>query len=265
MTGGWDGHAHVWRQPLAFIPEARHRPDYDAPVEAYLAELDRHGLASGLLIQPSFLGADNSLMLEAVRRFPGRLKAVVMVDPATPDEELNALEVRGAVGVRFNLIGLPLPDFSREPHAGFVKRLAARKWHVELHREARDLPALLPPLLDSGVRIAVDHFGRPDPAALRDDPGFRYLLGVAATNRVWVKISAAYRSGGDAAARDLTPALLEHFGPQRLIWASDWPHTQHEAAVNYHSTYALFEAAIPDANIRQAILERAPAALLDVC
>jgi predicted TIM-barrel fold metal-dependent hydrolase len=261
IAGGVDTHAHVWTRPLIFIPEARHRPDYDAPVESYLAHLDAHGLAKGLLIQPSFLGANNSLMLDAVRRHRDRLNAVVVIDAATPLEKLVELEGQGAVGVRFNLVGLPLPDFAAEPYRGFLAKLAGRNWHVEIHREACDLPKLIPALLDAGVKVAIDHFGRPDPAAPASDPGFRYLLTTGASKRVWVKVSAAYRSGGKRTAFALVPLLLEHFDPERLLWGSDWPHTQHESAVNYGSTFSLFEESIPDVAVRRRILENAPAEL----
>lgn len=259
---GWDSHAHVWRRPLALIPGARYDPDYDAPAEAYLANLDRNGLAHGLLIQPSFLGYDNSQMLSAVARYPDRLKATVMLEPTTPVERLVELEGQGAKGVRYNLIGLPLPDLGSEPYRGFHRLLAQRGWHVEVHRESRDLRALLEPLLAQGVRIAVDHFGRPDPAAPAADPGFRYLLALGRAGRVWVKVSAAYRCGGDDAAKALMPQLLDHYDATRLLWASDWPHTQHESRVAYDSTAALFSRCVGDEATRRAILETAPAELL---
>lgn len=261
VTGGVDCHAHVWTRPLNFIDGARHRPDYDARVEAYLGSLDAHGLASGLLIQPSFLGTDNTLMLDAVLRHAERLKAVVVIDPAAPAERLLELERQGVVGVRFNLVGVPLPDFASKPFSGLLARVADRKWHVEIHREARDLPKILPALLDAGVKVAVDHFGRPDPGSPANDPGFRYLLHAGSSRRVWVKVSAAYRSGGERTALALAPLLLEHFGPERLLWGSDWPHTQHESVANYGSTVRLFERSIPSVEVRRKILENAPAEL----
>jgi predicted TIM-barrel fold metal-dependent hydrolase len=258
---GVDSHAHVWQRPLQLIPGARHRPEYDAPVDAFIANLDRNGLARGLLIQPSFLGTDNSLMLDAVRRYPERLKAVVVIDPAASMEELAALEGRGAAGVRYNLIGLPLIDFTRGPYPAFHRRLAERGWHVELHREARDLPALVAPLLAQGVKVAIDHFGRPDPVLQAADPAFARVLAWGREPRVWLKASAAYRCGGDAGARSLMPRVLDHFDAKRVLWASDWPHTQHETLVTYDATFDLFERTVPDAAVRARILEQAPAEL----
>lgn len=261
-AGGWDTHAHVWRRPLALIPGARHKPGYDAPVEDYVAHLDRHGLAHGLLIQPSFLGYDNSQMLDAVARHPDRLKAVVMLDPGTAEEEVAALEARGAKGVRYNLIGLPIPDFSVGPYPAFHRILAKRGWHVEVHRESRDLRTILDPLLAQDVRIAVDHFGRPAPAAPADDAGFGYLLTLGRTGRVWVKVSAAYRCGGDGAAGALMPRLLDHYDATRLLWGSDWPHTQHESIADYASAAALFARSVPGDETRRRILQVSPAELL---
>ncbi|QJR11363.1 4-sulfomuconolactone hydrolase [Usitatibacter rugosus] len=254
----YDTHAHVWHGPLRLIEGARHRPTHDAPVDAFIAHLDRHALGGGLLIQPSFLGTDNSLMLEAVRRYPHRLKAVAVVNPAIDAAALDALAKDNVVGVRYNLIGLPLPDFASGPYPEFHRELARRRWHVELHRESGDLPRLLHTLVAQGVRIAVDHFGR---CYSPDDAGFRHLLGLGPSGNVWVKVSGAYRCGGDATGTALTQRLLDAFAPDRLLWGSDWPHTQHESLATYDSTYALFERSIPDAAVRKRILEEAPAAL----
>lgn len=259
--GALDAHAHVWRRPLKLIAGARHDPWYDAPVEAFIANLDRNGLARGLLIQPSFLGTDNSQMLGAVARYPARLKAVVVIDPASTDEQLAALEAQGAIGVRYNLVGLPLIDFARGPYPALHRRLAARGWHVEVHREARDLPAMVPPLLDQGVKIAIDHFGRPDAALQAADPAVAQVLAWGREPQVWLKASAAYRCGGEAAAAALMPRVLDHFDAKRVLWASDWPHTQHEDLVTYDATFDLFQRTVPDAAVRKAVLEQAPAEL----
>ena len=239
MIGEIDGHAHVFAPDLAFVTPRRYTPHYAASAEQFIAHLDASGLAGGLLTQPSFLGTDNRYMLAAVARYPTRLRAVVVVDPHITDVELDSLALQGAVGIRLNLEGLPLPELTAAPWPALFARLALRHWHVEIHRKAVDLPHVLPPLLDSGVRVCIDHFGRPDPGQGADDPGFRSLLESAASGRIWVKVSAAYRTGGLARGEVLAPGLLacllEALGCERLIWASDWPHTQHESEVTHRS------------------------------
>nr|CUV26796.1 protein of unknown function [Ralstonia solanacearum] len=48
---------------------------YDATLPAYLAQLDAHGLSHGVLIQPSFLGVDNSYLLAALEHMRVRVDA----------------------------------------------------------------------------------------------------------------------------------------------------------------------------------------------
>jgi len=97
------------------------------------------------------------------------------------------------------------------------------------------------------------------------DPGFRYLLDMAASGRVWVKLSAAYRNGvgdaGEHAARDAARLLHHAFGVERLLWGSDWPNTQFESSVDYAQTIALLESWLPDAADRHTVLQETPAAL----
>ena len=65
--GAIDSHAHVFRRGLPLAPVHRHAPDYDALLADYLALLDAHAVSHAVLVQPSFLGTDNSFLLDAVR------------------------------------------------------------------------------------------------------------------------------------------------------------------------------------------------------
>jgi predicted TIM-barrel fold metal-dependent hydrolase len=113
--------------------------------------------------------------------------------------------------------------------------------------------------------VVVDHFGRPDPALGVDDPGFRFLLDAAATRRVWVKLSGAYRNGaagrGQQVALDAIPLLRTAFGLDRLMWGSDWPHTQFEQNVGYGQTRRAIETWLPDPEERRIVLAETPRAL----
>lgn len=261
-----DTHAHVFQRGLALAPARRYAPDYDATLDDYLAMLDRHGIARGVLVQPSFLGTDNSYLLAALRRMPARLRGVAVVDPAVPFATLKAMQAAGIAGVRLNLVGrAAVPDLSATSWRRLLGRAADMDWHVEVHREAAGLPALLTPLLEAGVKVVVDHFGRPDPALGVDDPSFRFLLDAAASRRVWVKLSAPYRNGangrGQQLALDAIPLLRAAFGVDRLMWGSDWPHTQFEhdaGALHGHTALAIW---LPDPDERQRVVVDTPTAL----
>ena len=260
-----DAHAHVFAQGLPLAARRRYAPQYDATLPRYLAQLDTHGISHGVLVQPSFLGTDCSYLLTALAREPKRLRGVVVIDPAVNSEELDALQRVGVVGIRLNLFDVPDPDFTHADWRQTLATIARLDWHVEVHVEARRLEDIVPPLLDKGIAVVIDHFGRPDPALGIADPGFRYLLTLGFTRQVWVKLSGAYRIGrgaqGEVTAIAAMPLLMAAFGTDRLVWGSDWPHTQFEQTQDYARALTLLRALLPDSQERRAVLVDTAAAL----
>ena len=263
----FDTHAHVFVRGLPLAQHCRYVPDYDATPGNYIAHLDRFGIDMGILVQPSFLGTDNHYMLEALRRYPTRLRGVAVVEPGIARAELDAMEESGVIGIRLNLIGTDLPDLTLPEWQKLFGHIKALGWHVELHREARDLPDLIRPLLKAEVKIVVDHFGLPSQEYKQNDPGFQFLLKHAATHKIWLKLSGAYHNGNPATAdknvAPLIPLLLQEFGASHLLWGSDWPHTRFENIFNYQKTFDLFKHQIPDEEIRQEILSIGAGLLID--
>lgn len=257
-----DSHAHVFLQGLALADTRRHTPDYDATLAQYLGLLDAHGLSHGVLVQPSFLGTDNSHLLEALRAAPARLRGVAVVDTAIDEAALRALAAAGVVGIRLNLIGLAVPDLRTQPWQSLLARVNALGWHVEIHLQAARLADIMPALLQAGCRVVVDHFGRPDPALGVADPGFGYLLRQADSGRVWVKLSAPYRNWtGEACAsagREAARQLLDAYTPARLMWGSDWPHTEHRHLASYPASMRWLDDWIDDPTQRRAVLAETP-------
>lgn len=257
-----DTHAHVFRQGLALADTRRHTPDYDATPAQYLGLLDAHGLSHGVLVQPSFLGTDNSHLVAALRAEPARLRGVAVVAPGIDDAALGGLAAAGVVGIRLNLIGLALPDLAAPAWRQLLERVNALGWHVEVHVQAARLADILPALLQAGCRVVVDHFGRPDPALGVADPGFQYLLRQAAGGQVWIKLSAPYRNwNGPACAasgREAARQLLDACGPERLMWGSDWPHTEHRHLASYPAATRWLDDWIDDPAQRRAVLADTP-------
>ena len=231
------------------VPGRRYTPDYDATLKDLLSHLDANGLDQAVLVQPSFLGTDNSYMLATIAAAPDRLRGIAMVPPDVSDEQLSELALRGVVGVRFNLVGAPMPELRSTAWTTLLRRLVALGWHVELHREARDLPLLIESALQAGARVVVDHYGRPDPALGLADSHLNALLAFASSRRVWVKLSAAYRcaSNPEGFERDAALHFVSAFGADRLIWGSDWPHTQCEAKATVGASLRALQASLGDA------------------
>jgi predicted TIM-barrel fold metal-dependent hydrolase len=257
-----DCHAHVFRVGLPLADVRRYAPDYDATPADYVKMLDANGMSHGVLIQPSFLGTDNGYLIATLREYPKRLRGVVVVEPNVARDELVAMNEAGVVGIRLNLIGKPDPAFDQDDWRALLRHVADLGWQVEIHVEAQWLPQIAGPLLSAGVKVVVDHFGRPDPKLGVTDPGFRYLLSLGASRRVWVKVSAAYRNGkdgvGDKIALDAMVPLRASFGLDRLLWGSDWPHTQFENQIKYAAMRAQLDTWLPNAADRKVVLAEAP-------
>ncbi|RKP49085.1 amidohydrolase family protein [Trinickia fusca] len=266
---GIDTHAHVFARASVFAEQPRYRPASDALLADFLARLDAHGLSHGVLVQPSFLGTDNSYLLRAIAAAPGRLRGIAVVDPhvvAAHPELLDALARSGIVGIRINVLKMADPEYDHPAWRATLRKVAQLHWCVQVHCEARRLPRIVAPLLAYGVDVVVDHFGRPEPTLGIADEGLRYLLTLGATRRVWVKISAAYRNGiGDAASLQTALAALtllrDAFGLDRLVWGSDWPHTQFEQQLTYEDTHCVMRTLLSSEHERQVVLVDTPAAL----
>ncbi|MGE7991445.1 amidohydrolase family protein [Pseudomonas sp. NPDC089554] len=253
---GIDSHAHIFRQNLPMVRNRRYSPGYDALIEQYLCHLDRHGLSHGVLIQPSFLGTDNSYMLQALRRHPQRLRAVAVVDASISEQQLDELAEAGVVGIRLNLIGVSPDDYAGPEWMTLFKRLAGRGWQVEIQRGLDDLVLIVPPLLACGVDVVVDHFGLPGADIDPENDNHRLFLHLLAEPNLWLKLSASYRSQSDLAKarRVLAQVRQAAGGLQRLLWGSDWPNTQFEQQTSYAEQYAFFEALLPDTTERRQVL-----------
>lgn len=265
---GIDSHAHVFSRELDLTTARRYTPDYDATLGLYLDNLREHGLSHGVLVQPSFLGTDNSYLLAALQLAPEQLRGVVVVERDISRERLNEMDRCGVVGVRLNLMGKALPDFSEPAWRSFFAHLVELDWHVELHRQVEDLPILIRGLMPFGIKIVVDHFGRPDARLGMDQSGFGQMMELGLNGQVWMKVSGIYRLGGSEQqnldfARQALPLLEQSFGLRRLVWGSDWPHTQHENSINYASVVQQLQALGCSAQMMRSLLIEAPQVLFD--
>lgn len=257
-----DTHAHVFHRGLRLAPGRRYAPDYDAPLDLYLQQLDQNGMTNGVLVQPSFLGTDNSYLVECLKATNGRLRGIAVVDPAVASEELRALDRAGVVGIRLNLVGQPLPDLTLPEWKALLAEVRTMGWQVEIQRNASDLATLAPKLLDLGVNVVLDHYALPDPKLGVADPGFQSVLALGASRKVWVKISAPYRNGaaGEPFAKQAYPLLRAAYGLDHLLWGSDWPHTQFETTQSYAKNRKFLDELVTDADERARVLA-APRAL----
>jgi predicted TIM-barrel fold metal-dependent hydrolase len=271
--GACDCHCHVFG-PATRFPYAEPRsytPD-DAPLEAYLAMLDRLGFERGVLVQPSAYGRDNRAMLDALTREPVRLRGVAVGGDELTPATLKQWHANGVRALRTNEFrrdskpyyqnGVGLKDIEH-----LHTTMADLGWHLQLWIDTRDLPDLMPQLARVPVPVVVDHMGRMEHHHGTQHPGFQALVRGLSEGRLWSKLSGTYRLGATAPdyieAKPFHDALVAA-NPANLVWGTDWPHPRPEGPVpDAKHLLGVFLDWTPSAALRQAILSGNPARLYD--
>lgn len=263
-----DGHCHVF-DPARFPYGANtfYRPcGQEVGTARQLIEVhDAYGVRHGLLVGPnSGYEQDNRCMLEAIAQGGGHFKGIAVVANDIGEESLSALRDAGAVGVAFNATHHGVDHYL---HAtSLLSTLRNLDMCVSLQVRDDQLVALAPMLERSGVRILVDHCGRPAPEAGLAQAGFQALLGFAATGRAFVKLSGYPKFSREphpyADVRPYVEALLEAYTPDRCLWASDWPFLRTPERVDCGPLLKLVERFVPDAADRRKVLWETPRYLL---
>lgn len=252
-----DTHAHVYTLDMPLAGTAWHKPTQDAPVERYVETLRANGVTHAVLAAASLYGDYNDYQIDAIRRFP-HLRSTVIVKPTTERYILDMMKKDGVVGVRFQFRTMPdPPDLTSPDYRLLLRRVADLGWHVHLHDDGERLERPIAALEAAGVRLVVDHFGRPKRDRGVNCDGFKAVLRAIERGRTWVKLSAGYRQEPPEAASVYARELLRTGGPERLFWASDWPFAAFEDKMTYRETIDNFSDWIPDAAARRAIHDNA--------
>jgi predicted TIM-barrel fold metal-dependent hydrolase len=228
--GACDCHVHVIG-PTAQYPMVQER-GYTPP-EASTADLlamrRQLGISRNVLIQPSFYGTDNRCMLDAMAQLGGSARGVAVVAPDINTEELAKLDAQGVRGVRLNLES----GANRDPKTAAIaldemaKRIRPLGWHIQIYAALPVIAALKNLIATLPVEVVIDHFGLAQANDGVDQPGFAALLDLVRARRAYVKLSAPYRISQTPGYADVAPIAraLIAAGPDRMLWASDWPHT----------------------------------------
>ena len=229
----FDTHFHIFNAAQG-ITGARYVPSYGATLSAWQTEAALVGISHGVLVQPSFLGCNNQLLLQALAQNKTTLRGVVVVAPDVTSAELDVMDAIGVRGIRLNLSGQShdLTEWLRAPHLWTTfMRLG---WHVELHTDQGALPEVLAQL-PTAIPLVIDHMGKPH-AASAHDASVTALRQRSKQSPVYIKLSGAYRLGG-VNPKAVAQMWLDELGVDRLLWGSDWPCTNHESEANYSALF----------------------------
>lgn len=262
-AGATDTHIHLFgpqsRYPLVDLRE--YTPQLVTPALARQL-FNTLGIQRVVVIQPSIYGKDNRAQLEGAREIGIPTRAVIVARYDISDNELTALHEQGARGLRYVLAhpgGLPLADLER-----WAARAKELGWHIQFLAKGQQLLEIAQRLEKLACPAVIDHIGMFKPGDGLDQPVFRAVLRLLQQGH-WVKLSGAYRLSEQAPPyRELKPfvAQLVAARPDRLVWASDWPHVFIKTPMP--NTTDLLDALadwVPDETTRNRILVDNPAAL----
>jgi predicted TIM-barrel fold metal-dependent hydrolase len=197
------------------------------------------------LIQMSFLGLDNSYMLDMIKLYRDRFVGTAVIDPfgADPAREMRDLLPKG---VRAFRIRPSDPEGKADPGRSQAVKLPPSRWleppgYASMFSEAaktgQALSCLINPDAFSEVdrmcrrfpetTVIIDHLGRIGAGGTIEPADVEALCGLARHPRVLVKVGAFYALGKKTPPYlDLTPLIrrvVQAFGAERCMWESDCP------------------------------------------
>ncbi len=224
-----DPHVHVWKHDPQFpFAKEAHPPARDAAPETLLELMKANGVAKTVIIQVIHYRYDNSFLASVLKRYPDTFRGVCRVDPldaAAPDHLLRLTE-QGFHGVRLSPAAGEPGDWIRGP---LMRPLWSR---CEQLRVPMTILAPIGRMPDIGaliehfpnLTVVIDHMADcpvDQPAELDK------LIALKRYPKVFVKVSHTWSLSKQPYpyldAQEHVQRLHAAFGPERLMWATDWP------------------------------------------
>jgi len=246
-----DAHFHCWQ--LARGDYGWLTPDLvpiyrDVSVTDWQQQAQAWGVRAGLLVQAAPTAQETAFLLQQAQDNPAVLGVVGWIDMLAPDAvvQVERCAERSLLkGLRPMLQDLPDPDWILQPAIQPVLSAMARRGLV---LDALIKPVHLPRILaltqaHPDLTVVVDHGAKPaiDTTAMAQwAADLSALARATSPERVVCKMSglltevpstewvaegagAAAMSGLQDRVRPWCQRLLDIWGPQRLLWGSDWP------------------------------------------
>lgn len=256
-----DTHIHFYDHNYRVAPSATLTPP-DASVEEYRDVQMELGLERVVVVQPTTYGLDNSCQLEAIAQLGSSARGVVAIDSNVTDAELGDYSAKGVRGARFHM--LPGGAVSWDHLEPVAQRIAAFGWHIQLQLNGHELAHRREQLLGLACPLVIDHVGRFMPPVAPDSTEFKVLLDLVDAG-AHVKLSAPYESAPDpqhdyALVTECAQALVGH-APERVLWASNWPHPGQSDPPTNTDLARLAELWFPDSSTREQAMITNPARL----
>ncbi len=261
-----DTHIHIFTEGHAGQPGGPPPPE-PATVANYRRFQQWLGLAKAVVVQSNAYQFDNACLLEALAAFGGDARGIAVVTPETDDATLERLTAAGVRGAR--IMNLPTGAVGLDRMEAVAARIRPFGWHVIVQLDGRELPGHEAALKRLEGPYVIDHVGKFLEPVAPDHESFRCLLRLVGRGNCYVKLSAPYETSKSGAplfedVGRLAKALVAA-APERMLWASNWPHVGVPRA-RYPDDVDLLDVLLdwaPDEATRRAILVDNPSGLYD--
>jgi predicted TIM-barrel fold metal-dependent hydrolase len=224
-----DAHVHVWKHDPEFPFAAGARvPDRDATPEQLLALMKANGVARTVIIQVIHYRYDNGFLAAVLKKYPGVFQGVARVDPLDPaaPDRLSRLTEEGFRGVRLSPSGEASGDWF---HGPLMPPLWERCHQLKVPMTVLAPIGRMPEvglLLERtpDLTVVIDHMADCPVDQPRE---LEKLIALRRYPNLFVKISHTWSLSRQAYpwldAQEHVRRLHAAFGPERLMWATDWP------------------------------------------
>lgn len=263
--GSCDTHIHFYASRYPKHPDGP-QPPADATVPDYRKLQKWLGIERAVVVQANAYGDDNRATMDAVAGLGlEKARAVVVVRPGVSDAELDRLTKAGARGVR--IMCLPGGHLKWDVMDEVIARVKPFGWHPIVQFDGREFPEREAQLKRIRGDYIIDHTGKFLEPVPVDHAAFKTMLRLLERGNCYVKLSAPYETSkvgppGYADVGALAKQLAKT-APERMLWASNWPHVSVTAA-NYPDDADLLDLLLewaPDEAVRRKILVDNPARL----
>jgi predicted TIM-barrel fold metal-dependent hydrolase len=235
--GACDCHVHVIG-PYSQYPMVSDRV-YTPPecgLEKLQSYLQQHKLSRVVLIQPSFYGTDNTYQLLVAQEMGDRARAVIVIDQATSDQELANMVSMGAQGVRMNLStgGIDDPEIAGQQLIRLAERIKDFGLHIQIYSTPQIFASIAKTIYSLAVPVVFDHFASVMAAGFKSLPELPIILDLLRSGNIYIKLSGIYRISDAAPNYSEVKELAQLYADtnsDRILWASDWPHTNTIAGI----------------------------------
>ncbi|MBV9227237.1 MAG: amidohydrolase [Acidobacteriaceae bacterium] len=258
-----DPHVHVWKRDsrFPFAPGTK-VPDYDATPEKLIELMRANGVQKTVIIQVIHYRYDNGYLAAVLKQYPSYFQGVCRVDPldpAAPDHLTRLSEEQGFRGVRLS----PAADASGDWITGPLmpplwKRCESLRVPMTLLAPITRVPDIQK-LVDQfpDLTVVIDHMADCPVHRLEE---LEKLVALVRYPRVFVKISHTWSLSQERYpwldSQRLVKRLYDTFGPQRLMWATDWPIANDRASYTQRLTVVRDDIKFLNADDKSWILSK---------